>query len=371
MIINNKIKFDSLTSIRAIAAFMVYLHHFNPLKNVKTFYIGDFISEFHIGVTIFFVLSGFLISYNYLGKKIDYFEYFLKRFARIYPIYFLLTIITFILTRELYGNFDRQFLVLFGNLIFIRGFFDKLKFTLIGQGWSLSVEEIFYLTFPVLLYLSKKSFYKSFLYLGLSYFIGISLVLIFNRVNFYGFFVSLSFMFQYTFFGRVFEFFIGFQIANLFKNYNDYTIKFKNKTILGIIGIIMSLFCLVLIKNLTHSSYGILHPIGQIVNNIFLPLFISLLLIGLITELTPVRKVLENNFFKILGLSSYIFYLIHTGIVRVYIEKLFFNINNSLVKGLLIFLLINFISIVLHFVIEEPIRILILKKYNAPQNSIK
>ena len=68
---NSKVKFDSLTSIRAVAAFMVYLHHFNPFIGIKTLYIGDFISEFHIGVTIFFVLSGFLISYNYLGKKIN------------------------------------------------------------------------------------------------------------------------------------------------------------------------------------------------------------------------------------------------------------------------------------------------------------
>ena len=366
---NSKVKFDSLTSIRAVAAFMVYLHHFNPFIGIKTLYIGDFISEFHIGVTIFFVLSGFLISYNYLGKKINYHNYFLKRFARIYPIYFILTITTFIITHNLYGEIYRQYLVLFGNLTFIRGFFDKLKFTLIGQGWSLSVEEVFYLTFPLLLYFFKERKYKSYMYLAISYTIGICLVLIYRNINFYGFFNSFSFMFQYTFFGRVFEFYIGFEIARLVKNNNYLIYKYKSKTTFGILGIISSLICLVIIKNITAISYGILHPYGQVVNNLFLPIFISILFLGLISEITIIRSILENKYFKIVGLSSYIFYLIHTGIVRVYIEKLLVNIHYPILKGVIIFLLINLISIILHQVIEEPLRVFILKKYSAKKNN--
>ena len=89
----------------------------------------------------------------------------------------------------------------------------------------------------------------------------------------------------------------------------------------------------------------------------------------MISEITIIRSILENKYFKIVGLSSYIFYLIHTGIVRVYIEKLLVNIHYPILKGVIIFLLINLISIILHQVIEEPLRVFILKKYSAKKNN--
>ena len=65
----NKVNFPALTGIRALAAFMVYIHHYNPFS-IEFFgkYIHDFFSEFHIGVTIFFVLSGFLICNRYFDE---------------------------------------------------------------------------------------------------------------------------------------------------------------------------------------------------------------------------------------------------------------------------------------------------------------
>ena len=48
------------------------------------------------------------------------------------------------------GAIQSPILILFLNIFFIRGFFDDLKFTGVGQGWSLTVEECFYLLAPVL-----------------------------------------------------------------------------------------------------------------------------------------------------------------------------------------------------------------------------
>ena len=66
----SKENFPALTGIRAVAAFMVYIHHRNPFDEV--FFgkkIHDFFGEFHVGVTIFFVLSGFLITYLMLREQ--------------------------------------------------------------------------------------------------------------------------------------------------------------------------------------------------------------------------------------------------------------------------------------------------------------
>ncbi len=90
---SNKKFFSALTGIRAIAAFMVCLFHFNPFTEVRFgSIVHNFFNEFHVGVTMFFVLSGFLIAYRYSDmEKIKFKQYFLNRFARIYPVYFILT----------------------------------------------------------------------------------------------------------------------------------------------------------------------------------------------------------------------------------------------------------------------------------------
>ena len=71
-----KIKFDALKGFRALAAILVFIYH-----NRK--YWRDFIhpevlrliNEFHIGVSVFFVLSGFLIAFTYEDKPIKNLKY--------------------------------------------------------------------------------------------------------------------------------------------------------------------------------------------------------------------------------------------------------------------------------------------------------
>lgn len=100
----------ALTGVRAIAAWMVFIHHFNPLSNATNHRIAAdwapeflfrFFNEFHVGVTIFFVLSGFLICFRYYDNfhftSVWFRKYLKNRVARIYPMYFLLTLLTFFL----------------------------------------------------------------------------------------------------------------------------------------------------------------------------------------------------------------------------------------------------------------------------------
>jgi peptidoglycan/LPS O-acetylase OafA/YrhL len=58
----------ALTGVRQIAAFMVVVNHLCP--ETKIVGIDNFIKELNVGVTIFFVLSGFLIAYRYYEKQI-------------------------------------------------------------------------------------------------------------------------------------------------------------------------------------------------------------------------------------------------------------------------------------------------------------
>src|SRR6201985_592670 len=85
-----------------MAAYLVFISHYCYIFDASFPHILQrFLGEFHIGVSIFFVLSGFLITFRYYDKftglSKDWFMQYLKnRVARIYPMYFLLTIAAFV-----------------------------------------------------------------------------------------------------------------------------------------------------------------------------------------------------------------------------------------------------------------------------------
>src|SRR5689334_14754720 len=114
-------QFPALTGIRAVAAFMVFFHHL-PLWLKPNVFIGLQLT-FYDGVTLFFVLSGFLITYKYFDKLqasrgwIRY--YFVNRFARIYPVYFLLLTVVILIRKDTDPLFLLQNYTLVNNLPFI------------------------------------------------------------------------------------------------------------------------------------------------------------------------------------------------------------------------------------------------------------
>lgn len=341
-----QVNFPALTGIRILAAYMVYLHHFNPFKsaifgaNVHYFFDG-----FHVGVTLFFVLSGFLITHRYYDSvDFDFKSYLQKRFSRIYPLYFILTSFTYIVGYyffKSYGGVGSYFL----NITFLRGFFDDLKFSGIAQGWTLTVEEFFYFLAPLFFILIKKSKCMVFLIPFFFVLLGVLLVYIFQNSNFYGFMNNMNFMLGYTFFGRIFEFFSGIALGLLLKK--KLKCHFRFFTVGGVFGILFSIYFLSILEN---------HPVSElffiqksIISNVLLPVFgIMPLFYGLIKEKTAFSKVLGSKFFILLGKSSYVFYLIHIGLFRTFLNTISTNY-------FFIFISLNGMAIVLYFYVEKPL----------------
>ncbi|MEO8235396.1 MAG: acyltransferase [Flavobacterium sp.] len=342
--------FPALTGLRAIAAYMVYFHHFNPINRAvfgQGFY--NFFSELHIGVTLFFVLSGFLITYRYYNlEKIDFKDYMINRFARIYPMYFMLSTTTFLY----YAIFSTQksffdFKIYLLNITFLRGFFNDFKFSGIAQGWSLTVEENFYIIAPLLFLVIKKSKFFLLILPIIILMIGFLLVFIFQDYSFYGLMKTQNFMLDFTFFGRCTEFILGIGLALFIKKYG-YSFRIKYGTYFGIVSMIVFVYFLSILK-ISDNGYGTDCIMGKIINTLLLPLFgILPLLFGLIYEKTIASKVLESNLMQLLGKSSYVFYLIHIGIFELLLHK--FNFNY-----LLIFIVLNLISILLYTYFEKPL----------------
>jgi peptidoglycan/LPS O-acetylase OafA/YrhL len=353
--------FNALTGVRAIAAYMVFFHHFNPFSaGIFGSRIALFVNEFHVGVTFFFVLSGFLIGYRYMDlEKFRFRNYMVNRFARIYPMYFMLTTVTFLLASDSEGNGMGVYLA---NISFLKGFSDQLKFTGIAQGWSLTVEETFYLLAPLVFFLIKKN-WRAMLLLPLFFFsIGLALVALFRGGGNFGIFGSYDFMIIYTFFGRVFEFFVGIGLAIVIKR--DLFIMKKNfLTYLGLSVTAICILAMSLVKG--DLPIGILHPIGMVINNVLLPLFgISIFYLGLLRERTIVSRILETRLFVLLGKSSYIFYLIHAGVIATVVSRWSGNY-------LLNFVLLNLLSVLLFHYLEEPLNLFLRRKLNRQQVSAK
>jgi peptidoglycan/LPS O-acetylase OafA/YrhL len=279
-----------------------------------------------------------------------------NRFARIYPMYFLLTVLTFAVFfhDQTYPIADGEsWRIFLYNITFVRGFFDGLKFTGISQGWSLTVEECFYFLAPFIFILY--SWYKKLFWYPLVFIAtGIFLVLIFqHQTNMNGFFNSFHFMFNYTFFGRCIEFFLGVQLAIIVKGREHHAkSRFtKEFTFLGLFGMLASLIAMTVVKG--NAKFAIETPAGVVINNLVLPFFVCCFFYGLLFAKTHVTKFLSSKLLVLLGKSSYIFYLIHTGVISSFLETFFPQTN--MLNYCIIFILLNVISILLYKLLENPI----------------
>lgn len=345
----------ALTGFRAVAAWLVVIYHYNPFPpDWFTGIPNRIVNEWHMGVSFFFVLSGFLITWKYytpLTKiNIGYFRtYMIRRSARIYPVYFILSTLTFIayLFQDNHLKIDHATLY-FLNITFLKGFFDELKFSLISQGWSLTVEESFYLLAPFLFLLIRKNKLWLIILPITFILIGLSLVILSNGVSFYGFFSDTRFMFTYTFFGRCFEFFTGISLALFLRSKSFQKRRRPWFTYVSILSLILTL----IIITSTHLS----DPAKLIIHQGFIPLLAGLFIAGLLLEESGVKQVMESKVLDLLGKSSYSLYLIHLGIIPSFIML---HISSH---PILVILMLFLLSVILWHQVEEPLHHFILKK---------
>lgn len=342
--------FPALTGLRAVAALMVFIHHVNPFS-AACFGLGlsHLAAELHIGVTVFFVLSGFLIGYRYLGgRPVPLRTYFANRFARIYPMYFLLTTLTFITFYYKNGAYNSVLLTQYLlNITFLRGFFNEYLFTGIQQGWSLTVEELFYVSAPLLFWLVRRSRHWLWLFPLLLAAAGVDLVVLGQPHPWHGFFVSFNFLFQFTYLGRAFEFCTGIALAWRLRH-TGAVVAPRFITYAGLAGILLCLWGITLLHGPGINDFGVRRPFGLFLNNVVLPLLgIMPLLWGLVGEATWVRRLLSSRPLLLLGKSSYVFYLIHMGVLQHLLHRQLLG-NVGLV-------LLYPIAILLYWLVEEPL----------------
>ncbi|MCS4303120.1 acyltransferase [Chryseobacterium sp. BIGb0232] len=139
-------RISQITFTRFLAAMAIVISHFNKdLFLYKIDYISNIFLKANVGVSYFFILSGFIMIVAYHRKdKIEYSDYYKNRFARIYPLY-VLGLLLYLVTR--YSSST-----LYEWILYLSGFQSwVLKGMIVNfPGWSISVELLFYLLFPFL-----------------------------------------------------------------------------------------------------------------------------------------------------------------------------------------------------------------------------
>ena len=155
----NRQKLPGLTSIRAIAAWWVVLFHTKEqLATLLPGWALQLIGSGYIGVDLFFILSGFVIELNYgerLAGGIEAWTEFLKRrFARIYPLHFVVlcamtvyALLVYAHSGHLTENFDFATLPAHFLLVQSWGVDSALRWN--DPAWSISAEMMAYLLFPL------------------------------------------------------------------------------------------------------------------------------------------------------------------------------------------------------------------------------
>jgi peptidoglycan/LPS O-acetylase OafA/YrhL len=148
-----RIHLPGLNGIRAFAALVVVIHHTGFSLPRYGLPIREGIDLAGYGVTIFFALSGFLITYLLLVEKkvfssINIKQFYIRRILRIWPLYYLyfgLFILTSFIEPVVLQNKYLIFTALFSaNVPFILG----IPMGSIAHFWSLGVEEQFYAFWP-------------------------------------------------------------------------------------------------------------------------------------------------------------------------------------------------------------------------------
>lgn len=204
----NSVYFPNLNSIRFFAALAVIIHHIELTKYVfgqpsiyRTSFVGGVFGQ--LGIILFFVLSGFLITYLLLTEqeqtgRISIKNFYIRRILRIWPLYYLIiTLSLFVLphidffvvpghTAEIARHFMVKvilFLTFLPDVVY--AYYPHVPYA--EQGWSVGVEEQFYLLWPLLMALvvRKKNTMKM-LFGVIVFYLAIKVVVIYYHLKYPG-----------------------------------------------------------------------------------------------------------------------------------------------------------------------------------------
>lgn len=353
-----------LTSLRFFAALFVFLFHMEirwPAGVGQSY--AAIVSQGAIGMTIFFMLSGFVLAYRYQGKNFDTKRYAIHRFAKIYPVYLLAMVLTLpwlvAQAGELPGGIVVQivavaFLVL-ASLTLAQAWLTPLfPFWNFGASWSISVEAFLYGVFPVLARRLACLTPRAAILVGATTYLaacapGVVIMIFSDNHGPIGQFYSMPIF-------RLAEFMLGIMAFRL--------AKVVLQRGVWLLSILTALGWIALLAYL--AKFGAAFPVYVSHGWLVIPVvFLTLITLNSNRALSQALGIAP---LKLLGHASYSFYSLQVVFIMVLIEihpwlvSSFPVLSNNVVLTGVTFVALTISSITLYWFFEEPIRRRILSK---------
>ena len=338
-----------IDGLRAIAVLSAIFYHAQiSVLDFEIFKGG------YIGVDIFFVISGYLITSLMLKeleitKNFSFFSFYERRCRRILPVLFFIILISLpfswlYLIPPAFEDFSRSILyaVGFGSNFFFH--YSGLEYAGVAgmykpflHTWSLSVEEQYYIIFPVFLYFTFKHFNKNLFQILTLVFVASFLFAEWGSKNY----SSATFYFIHS---RMWELLAGSILAYLEakKGYRSEN-KILNE-ILPIVGILLIALYIV-----SYNDENIAPSLRTLI-----PIVGTCLFIWFSKKDTLLGKIMSLRLLVGIGLISYSLYLWHYPIFS--FSRIIEFTQGEISKKLLLICFTAILSIITYFLIESPFR---------------
>ncbi|CAF0953534.1 unnamed protein product [Adineta ricciae] len=350
---------EEIDGLRSIAVIPVILYHAGFTK----FFAGGY-----IGVDIFFVISGYLITsvieHECEQERFSIINFYERRCRRILPALFFIICLSslgayyLMLPEELkeYGETVISILCLSSNVFFWYkndGYFSEInELNPLVHTWSLAVEEQFYFIFPILCYLLRKRKRCLIIVLiicaGISFFLcqwGGNLPLIFNH-QFY-MFSQPHYASFYLPTGRIWELLFGAFIAFFLRTHDltEKTYRIVNE-FFSIIGLALIIVSVIFLNSHRIPSFPNCYTL--------LPTVGASLIILFGQKNTLVGYLLSTRLLRFIGLISYSIYLWHQPLLA--FLRLQSNRTPEIFIITIVIITVFLLSIFTYFCVEQPFR---------------
>ncbi|WP_118879196.1 acyltransferase family protein [Haemophilus haemolyticus] len=339
-----------IDGLRAIAVISVIIYHLN-----ENWLPGGF-----LGVDIFFVISGFLITGIIITEiqqnSFSFKQFYTRRIKRIYPAFItVMALVSFIASAIfIYNDFNKLRKTIELAIAFLSNFYLGLTqgyFDLSANEnpalhiWSLAVEEQYYLIFPLILTLA----YKKFREIKVLFIITLILFFILLSTSF----IPASFYKEVLHQPNIYylsnlrfpELLVGSLLA-IYHCSNKIQLSTQVSNILAILSTLLLFSCLFLMNNDIAFIPGV---------TLILPCIFTALIIHTTSQNNIIKLCLSNKAIVFIGKISYSLYLYHWIFIALayYItgEKQINNQSIAIVTALTIIF-----SVLSYYLIEQPIR---------------
>jgi peptidoglycan/LPS O-acetylase OafA/YrhL len=362
-------KLDCIDALRGIAALSIFIYHIYGTIGIITNWAYPiqilperFIDLTLAGIPLFFILSAFTLYLSLdsrAGEKRKFFKFYLRRFFRIAPLFYLLMIIV-VLDSVIIQKTVPSWQEILANFTFTINLVPQYSMSLFSDGWTVGVEMLFYMVLP-LIFIKINNMRRSIaLFIGV-YWLSKEIRRLLGTIIGENIMMSTNYNF-YNFSHWAYVFPIGVTCYLIYKLYLP-KIRNEYRAPAAFSMLLLSMIILfIFINNL---------PLALALSDLYEPLSmltgwqamssVAFVLLILSLSLNP-NRLIVNRFTRFFGTISYSLYLIHPFIVEplkplylyIYGHTIYPTDLSLFLCILLTLLIVTPVSLLIYHLIERP-----------------